>query len=259
MDTKEIQERAEFIFKLNAMGFNYNWDRFETKQLRQIYIKSMEARKAICKEIVDLSNIVGKRYNLTSLYRSNLHINELRGIKSRLEKEYKRLQIVDQIMEYANVLDKDQDFIVQNMFLGPKSTEDLEDVLFKLQKEIYELELASKPVVDTIHYDASYAIGNDPILDQVEFNITIPKEKVEEIVKTLDTLKRRRKNKSLLLDNISKKDYDRMIAKYRNLDQNYQSLDTIDFEWLINFYNQAIESLNDEFTDIDDNTYTKHI
>ena len=49
------------------------------------------------------------------------------------------------------------------------------------------------------------------------------------------------------------------MARFRNLDNNYTKLDTIDFETLINTYNLAIESLDDEFTDIDENEYTMHI
>ena len=192
MDTEDIQERAILIAKLKAMGFNYKFENYQTKQLKMIYVKSMKARNKICQEIADLGSKVGDKYNLTNLYNSRLNIDNLRGLKSRLEKEYHRLLVANQIMEYADILDKDQDFIVENMFLGHKSTEDLEDVLFKLQKEIFELEKESTlPKKDTINYDVSFAMGDDPILDQTDYNLVVPT--AQELEKAKRYLKKKKK------------------------------------------------------------------
>ena len=194
MENNELLERNNYIEKLKAMGFKYEFEKYKTNQLKIIYIKSMEARKAICKEIADLGREVGNHYNITNLYHSHKNIDELRGIKSRLKKEQYRLGIVNRIMELANFFEKDQNFILQNMFLGPKSTEDLEDVLFKLEKELYELELEyDRTHKTTINYDADFALGDDPILDKVDIQFIIPKEKVIGIIKTLYFKKKEKK------------------------------------------------------------------
>ena len=261
MANNKDPEALYYENKLRQLGFNYHFDEYSTKQLKVIYLKSVETRKKVCKEIADLARRVGVRFNLTNLYNSPNNIDDLRRIKAQYEEDNRRMDIVDKIMYYAEILNKSQEFIAQNMFLGPKSTLDLEDTLFKLEKELYELELEAmrKETHDTIHYDANFAIGDDPLLDYTEKTIVIPKEKVENIVKTLDTLKRRRKNKSLYLDNIPKKKYDHLLAKYHDLDNNYPKLSTEDFEWLINFYNLAIDSLDSEYEEIEEQHYIKHI
>ena len=45
----DSQEREEYISGLCAMGYNYNYENFKTKKLRNIYLKSVKARNIICK------------------------------------------------------------------------------------------------------------------------------------------------------------------------------------------------------------------
>ena len=249
------QERERIINDIKSLHFDYHFEKYTLDQLKAIRGKSIEQRSKICQEIEKLGHELGySNYRANSFYYGKFNIDQLKGIKSRLLKKQKRFYLVNYIFELAELLNyNDEKFILENMDQGPKSYEDLQALKEELEKELHKvLEKQDKKSVSKINYDKDFALGNDPILTKSIVTI-IPMDKVIEIASCIEKI--RKSGKSPYLKSIKRDTYKRIMNRYMNMTiDKYRLLDEIDFERLINLYNNSIEDL-DKYEEIEEGEY----
>ena len=257
--TSNDPELAKIIQDIKDLHFNYKFQKYTKEQLKAIRGRVIKERSKICEEIETLGHELGySTYKANNFYYSKLDINKLKGIKSRLLKKQKRIYLVNQIFELAEALGyNDEKFILENMDQGHKSYEDLLALKEELEKEIHMLlDEQDKSDKNHINYDKDFALGDDPILTTTTVTI-IPIDEVRRIAMIIDKI--RKSGKSPYLKNIKRDRYKRIIDKYLNItEEQYKLLDEIDFERLINIYNNSIEDL-DKYEEIGEKEFRHSI
>ncbi len=260
-ETKTIDpEISKIIQDIKNLHFNYNFEKYTKNQLIAIRGRLIRQRDKICKDIMELGKELGygNKYDADKLYYSNLPIDKLKGILKRLYEKKKRLIISEQLLDLAFGLGYDtKEFIIQNMDQGPKSTEDLKYTKKMLEEELHRmLEESDNKIQKDINYDASFAIGDDPILDK-EVELVIPYDKAIEMITIIEKL--RKTGKSPYLKKLSREEYKRMMKNYLDLDKKkYEKLEEIDFIFLINIYNNTIRSI-EKYEEIEEREFRHKI
>ncbi len=239
-------EREQLINGLKALNLNYNFSRFSNDQLKRILEKERAYRFRLCCEINDLSREIGqeKGHEVESLYHSQMTKEELKALKKRALEVIERRDIRRQIRDIIEELNIDPNEILSlTIKRQPVTLDDFREIRDILLKKIQEMYNPPKKETKP-NYDKSYALGDDPMMSEIDYEVILPKEKVRKMINILDNL--RRKCSSSYIRCLSKEFYSRITKKYRNLDENYKNLTSIDFECLINLFNKATEDLEIE-------------
>lgn len=237
-------ERIKLIEDLKALKLNYNFSKYSNDQLKAIRDKERTYRFKLCCEINNLAREINqeKGHDIEYLFHQGGTKEELKQMKQRALEIIEKRDIRRHIKYLIDELELDPNEVVElTIKRQPETLEDYKSIRDILLKK-YEDKNNPLNKKENINYDKSYALGDDPIMSRIEYEVILPKEKVEKMIILLDSL-RRKTSPSSYIRRLSKEFYSRLTKKYRNLDENYQLLDTYDFEYLINFFNKATEGL----------------
>ena len=165
---------------------------------------------------------IGYNYNFDDMKDS-----QIKAIYNEIMKA--RKVIIDEMKMILNSQGQESGFIAEDSYFAGKSNEvlelELEQLKFRLQQE--------KRATQNI------ALGDNPVFDNPEWEIRIPKEKTKKIVEKILTTQKRNDGFFTRMK-ISKEAFEKEMKKYLNLDKNYEKLTSLDFERLIVLFNQVI-------------------
>ena len=246
-----MEERRKLIEDLKALYLNYEFEKFTTAQLKKIRDERREARFRLCNKINDLASELGlfnRGYELYNLYSYGGTMDDLKKLYNGLELLAQKRLVRSEVIELAEYLDIPYEDIVRTTINRPaKTKEDYEEIRTILYKKLHEIEEEKPESTRNYGLEISlYTFFDDPIFSEVDYEITISKDKLREIIYNLDKIRRRKKNKSIEMNLLSKKEYDKITKPFRNLEENYDKLDSYDFERLISFYNRVVSSIDEE-------------